>query len=378
MALLGARKALRCLGVGGAALLLSVAVLTGAPTAHAGETAPLREVTLAFTGDVLAHRALNTRAWLYGGRKAFDFGPMFDDIRPTLEDADLAVCQLEGPVAPPGVRFQGSPIFAVPPTMVSALKGAGYDYCTTANNHANDRGPAGVATTIRTFDAVGLGHAGTGRSVDEAQAPVIDVNGVKVALLSHTAYFSGQKRFFLRSTMWINLLSAARVIAEAKLARERGAEVVIASLHWGTEFRRTPTLFQTAVADTLTASGEIDAIVGHHAHVIQPIKQVNGKWVLYGLGNGLSNQRRATVGHAGTQDGVIAQLRIVEQPGGGFVVDRPVIIPTWVHSRTFVIYDVAQHYFDSTLAERYLQALRKSWARTLTVVGDFVAPLPVP
>lgn len=361
-------------------MLGSIAAATTflAPSARADEPAPLREATLAFTGDVIGHISLNLQAWKYGNRKTFDYRPMYDDIRSTLSGADLSVCQLEGPIAPPGVRYAGHPRFAVPAQIVTALTDAGYDYCTTANNHSNDRGPAGIDATLDAFDAAGLGHAGTGRTDDEAKAPIIDVNGVKVALLAYTWGFGGQRTFFTKTPMRINLLSPARAIADAKDARERGADVVIVCVHWGTEFRQRVTVAQRKMAEEMTASGEIDAIVGHHAHVIQPIQQVNGKWVLYGLGNGLSNQRLATVNNPATQDGVIAELHIAEQPGGGFVVDKPVVIPTWVHSRSLVVYDVAKHYYDSTMLLRYQKALRKSWARTKSVVGDFMVPLPPP
>jgi len=346
--------------------------------ANADEPGTGRAITLAFTGDVIAHVSLNNQAWKYGNRKTFDYRPMYADVRSTIQAADLAVCQLEGPIAPPGVRYAGHPRFAVPPQIVTALVDAGYDYCTTANNHSNDRGPAGIDATLDAFEAAGLGHAGSGRTAEEAVAPIIDVRGVKVALLAYTWGFGGQNRLHTKSPMRVNLLSPARAIADAKEARTRGAEVVIVSVHWGSEFRQRVTVSQAKMAAEMTASGEIDAIVGHHAHVLQPIKQVNGKWVLFGLGNGLSNQRLATVNNASTQDGVIAQLRIVEQPDGGFVVEKPVIIPTWVHSRTLVVYDVAKHYFDNTFIARYQKALRKSWARTKAVLGEFMGPLPPP
>lgn len=375
------RRAFARRGVVCAVSALLVALLATGTPARGDEPLPPpppRQITVAVVGDVIAHASINTRARINANRTSFDYRPMFADVRPIIEAADLAICNLEGPIAPPGSRYTGAPRFASPAAIVQSLKDVGFDRCSTATNHANDKGPAGIKATLEAFEAVGLGASGTGRTRDEAVAAVVDVNGVKVAHLSYTFGFSSQRNLFLRSKMWINLLRAEQVIADAVDARQRGAEVVVVSLHWGSEFRQFITPSQRRAAELITASGQVDLIAGHHAHVIQPIRQVNGTWVLYGLGNFLSNQRRDTVGHAATQDGIIARVTFTEGEGGRFTASRPEVIPTWVVPKTFEILEVSRRKSDTSLILRHRIGLNKSWLRTLKIVGEYLAPPPAP
>jgi poly-gamma-glutamate synthesis protein (capsule biosynthesis protein) len=149
---------------------------------------------------------------------------------------------------------------------------------------------------------------------------------------------------------------------------------VIVSLHWGTERVAEPNAFQRRVADEVTRSGEVDLIVGHHAHVIQPIEQVNGRWVVFGMGNFLSNMPTGDSWPASTQDGMIVTVAIAEQPGGGFVVEQPVVTPTWVdRSNGFVIRPVLTDVLDPSLSAGVIGQLEASIARTRAEVGAFVA-----
>ncbi|HET9141196.1 CapA family protein, partial [Actinophytocola sp.] len=105
----------------------------------------------------------------------------------------------------------------------------------------------------------------------------------------------------------------AAVLAAARAARAAGAEVVIASLHWGIEDRSEPTADQRRIAAMLLADPAVDLIVGHHAHVVQPFENLGGKWVAYGLGNHLARHERP---RGTTEEGVIARFRLVETPAG--------------------------------------------------------------
>ena len=84
---------------------------------------------------------------------------------------------------------------------------------------------------------------------------------------------------------------------------------MVVLLHWGQEYRSTPTPFQREVAKRLLGAPEVDLILGHHVHVVQPIERVGSKWVAYGMGNSLSNQTPACC-PAGSQDGVLAKVTV--------------------------------------------------------------------
>ena len=364
------------IALGLAVVLAASAIFTTGP-AYADD-APPRTITAVLTGDIMAHSAVNKRALLNGNGLSYDYRPMFSDIEPLIAGADLAVCHLEGPIAPAGSGFTGAPYFGTPKEIVSSIKDVGFDTCSLANNHSNDRGRAGIAATIEAFDEVGLPHSGTGRTPAETLAPILDVKGVKVVQLAYTFKLNCNDRLSATAPMQVNRINPKQIIADAVDARERGAEIVIVSLHWGQEFHSTVSKSQSLVANELTASGQIDLIAGSHVHVLQPIRQVNGTWVLFGLGNLLSNQRKATVGKAETQDGAVVRVTFTEKPGGGFTVAQPVVVPTWVDERTFSVLEIAQHYDSPSQPEKVRRGLFDSWRRTARLLTKFVEPPPGP
>jgi poly-gamma-glutamate synthesis protein (capsule biosynthesis protein) len=241
-----------------------------------------QEIRLVATGDVLLHERLWTTARQDGRNGQWDFAPLLSGVKPLVQDADLAVCHLETPV---GTPYSGYPLFQGPPQIVPALKKTGYDACTTASNHSFDKGAAGIDRTLHTLDEAGLRHAGTARTPAEAATPtIVDVKGVKVALLSYTYGFNGMP--YPNGETWrAGKLDPVRIKAMARTARDRGAQIVVVSCHWGDEYSSNANPAQRALAAELLADSNIDLILGHHAHVVQPVEQFNGKWVVYGLGN---------------------------------------------------------------------------------------------
>jgi len=358
--------------VAGLTLLSGVGLV---PRTAAADDEPVppepRRFTMALTGDILAHVDVNKQAWKYGGRTTYDYRPMFADIQPLIEGADLAICHLEGPIAPAGTRITGQPVFGSPAPIVASIADVGYDRCSLASNHSLDRGTKGVTATLDAFDASGLGASGTARTAEEAVEPIIEVNGVRVVHLAYSYEFNGRRRGPKGETWWANLINPDRILADAADARTRGAEVVVVSLHWGTEYRSKPTTTQRRLANTLTASGLVDLIVGHHAHVLQPIEQVNGKWVLYGLGNILSNQRPSRGTPAPSQDGVVVTVEVTENPDGTFTVGRPVATPTFMYYVPKVALDVRAHLDDPALPKWVRNELKRSLTRSTKVLGAY-------
>lgn len=107
---------------------------------------------------------------------------------------------------------------------------------------------------------------------------------MKVASLSFTFGFNGLP--YPNGQTWrAGKLDAATISRKAEEAREHGAEIVVVSCHWGTEYSARVNDQQRELAPQLLADSNIDLVIGHHAHVVQPMDQLNGKWVAYGLGN---------------------------------------------------------------------------------------------
>ena len=141
---------------------------------------------------------------------------------------------------------------------------------------------------------------------------MLRARGVKVAFLAYTQMTNGLP---LPHPWSVNLASAGRILRDARRARRAGARVVIVNLHWGTEFRHAPDAFQTSLARRLGRSRAITAVVGQHAHVVQPIRRVRQTWVVFGTGNLLSNQTAACC-PAATQDGMLVRLRLASARSG--------------------------------------------------------------
>ncbi|HWD46544.1 MAG TPA: CapA family protein [Actinomycetota bacterium] len=363
----------------GVLLLAGVGTVVDGPVTELARATGLgggpREVTLIASGDVLPHGPVLRQAGAYGSRagQPYDFRPMFADLRPVVAAADLAICHLEVPLSGDGRGVTSWPSFNAPPQLAAALRWAGYDACSTASNHALDRGPAGIAATLGVLDQAGLRHAGTARNAAEAAGAVVDARGLRIGLLSY-AYGLNGGRVPADQPWLVNLLDPDRIIQDARAVRRAGARFVVVLLHWGQENQTAPTTSQRELARRLLAAPEVDLILGHHVHVVQPIEQVGDKWVAYGMGNSLSNQTPACCA-AGSQDGVMVQVTVGLE--GGVARVRAVRhVPTWVEHPSYRVRPVLTALTDRSLPAAARQALEASRDRTTRAVGPAAPALP--
>jgi poly-gamma-glutamate capsule biosynthesis protein CapA/YwtB (metallophosphatase superfamily) len=325
--------------------LAALALLWGQQLAPA----PPVHFTVAASGDFLIHTPVAAQALAEGGGRRHDFRPLFRPIRRRIAGADLALCHVETPLVPGPVR--GYPSFRTPPSLARAVRATGWDACSTASNHSLDAGQHGVRTTLAALDRAGVPHDGTARSPRGARrAPILRVKGVRLAFLSYTAVSNGQAVPHPWSVAWA---SARRILRDARRARRRGADTAIVNLHWGDEYSHAISQSQWALARRLTRSPAIGAIVGQHAHVVQPIRRLNGKPVVFGEGNLISNQTAGCC-PAASQDGLIALIHFTARKGR-VRARRVRYVPTWVRHPDY----------------RVLPAPRGSvsWRRTVSVAG---------
>jgi poly-gamma-glutamate synthesis protein (capsule biosynthesis protein) len=253
----------------------------------------------------------------------------------------------------------GYPRFNTPKGLAPAVKATGWDACSTASNHSVDGGQPAIDSTVRTLDAAGVRHTGTfATRAARGRTLLMTVKGVRVAFLSYTEMTNGIPLPFAWS---VNLARASTILADARTARRRGAQVVIVNLHWGTEYQSIPSAFQKQLAHALTASDDITAIVGQHVHVVQPIRSVQGKLVVFGEGNLLSNQSSP----AASQDGLIALLDI-EVDGSKSRVKGIRYVPVWVRRSDYTVLPVGVA-LRRKLADP--ATLRASYRRTVAAAG---------
>ncbi len=290
-----------------------------------------RTVTVLGSGDVLIHppvwaqAAADARA---DGRTGFDFAPMFAGVAPVTRSADVAICELETPLAPPGGPFAGYPSFSAPPQVLTALRGAGYDSCTTASNHTLDQGDVGRTRTLDELDAAGIKHTGSARSAAEAARPLIITTrgGVHVAQLAYSFGFNGLST--PAGKAWqANLVDVPAILAAAHRAKAAGADIVVLSMHWGVEYNHGVTPEQDDQARTLLASPDIDVILGDHSHAVEPFERIGRKWVAYSMGDQIS---RHAVVRDDDREGVMARFTFTEVAPHRWRITKAEAVPTWI------------------------------------------------
>ncbi|SCL27750.1 poly-gamma-glutamate synthesis protein (capsule biosynthesis protein) [Micromonospora rhizosphaerae] len=300
-----------------------------------------RHVSILGSGDILVHPPTWRQARAdaeAAGRPGYDFDPMFASIRPAVESADLSVCHMEAPMGPGEPK--DFPRFKAPTDLAAAVKTAGYDTCSTASNHSLDQGEQGVYDNLNSLDAAGLRHTGTFRSPGEHDTPTIyQVNGVKIGHLSWSKDFNDLQP--PAGKAWLaNRIDIAAIRAAAATTRKAGAQIIVLSVHWGTEKMHSPDGDQLSWARQLIADPNIDLIIGHHAHVVQPFERVGDKWIAYGVGNTLA---RHDFPNDANRAGVLAKFTFTEQPNRRWVVTRAEAIPIWLSLKpTIRVVDLAR------------------------------------
>ena len=282
------------------------------PATAAAKPAVGRHLTVAASGDFLIHTPVFRQALAYGHGRRYDFAPMFRPIKAVIAGATIALCHVETPLThgPP----RSYPSFRTPAGLAGAIRSTGWDACSTASNHTLDAGQAGVNTTISVLDHARLPHAGSYRSkAASRRITFLNAKGVKLAFLAYTALTNGQP---IPHPWTLNMASAHRILSDARRARRQGADAVIVNLHWGNEFNASPSSAQRSLADKLTRSRYITAVVGQHVHVVQPIRWMHGKPVVFGEGNLVSGQDAGCC-PAASQDGLVAllDLRVFKRSG---------------------------------------------------------------
>jgi hypothetical protein len=330
---------------------------------------PSVQLVVEASGDLLIHSAVFERALVLGGGRHYDFAPMFAQIKPYIQSADLALCQVETPMTP--APPTGYPTFNTPPDLATAIRQTGWRACSTAGTHSLDQGQTGVDDTISALDRAGVAHTGTFSSAAAQQTPLImTVKGVRVAFLAYTDITNG----IPSPHPWsVNRASAAQILSDAHRARLDGAQVVIVNLHWGDQYVAQPSSFQLTLAGQLTRSPDITAIVGQHVHIVQPIRLSNGKPVVFGEGNLISNQTSACCPTA-SQDGMIVLLTIIVDSHGARVAFIR-YVPIWVRHPDYVVLPAGIAWRTDPADAA---ALRASYDRTVAKVGrgPLIQPIP--
>lgn len=263
---------------------------TPTPTPGKGPVCPeLRCTSITVTGDMLIHTQLWQQARadaVAAGQPGYTFIPLLEGQRRYIRNSDLAICHQETPVGTPDGPFSAYPSFNVPPQIVAASKDVGYQACTTASNHTIDRGTEGLLRTLDALDAAGLKHTGSYRTEAASQEILmLKTSAATVAVIAGTYGHNGQ----IPEYPWlVDELDPTVMIAKATKARALGADIVLGVMHAGDEYASEANAQQQEVAHALVDSGQFTMVYGHHTHSVLPIENYKGTWIVYGLGNGVT------------------------------------------------------------------------------------------
>lgn len=330
----------------------TAAVPAGRPvpsSAGGPAAAPTGGFTLVASGDVLPHASIIRQSQADAGGTGYDFRPMLSGAKPVVSKADLAICHMETVYGKDGGPYTGYPSFKSPPEVAPALAATGYDSCSTASNHTLDDGAAGLGRTLDALDKAGIRHAGSARTAAESVRPtLLKAGGATVA---HMAYTYGTNGIPLpQGRPWaVNLIDENKILADARAARAAGADVVVVSLHWGTEWQTAPDKQQLDLGRSLTAAAtggrpDIDLIIGTHAHVPQAYEKVNGTWIVYGMGDQIAGDM---INYSGAFDprgnqGTMGRFTFAPpaKPGGRWNVAKAEFLPTWFNTGTGRVVDL--------------------------------------
>lgn len=249
-------------------------------------------ITLMFCGDVMGHQP-QIKAAYRPESDDYDYRICFEQVRPYIEAADVAVANLEVPLA--GKPYSGYPMFSSPDALLDALQYAGFDVILTANNHVADRAKKGLERTIQQIDRRRLLRAGSyvnRQDRDSLYPLMIEKKAFKIALLNCTYGSNGMP---VTAPNLVNFIDTLQIREDVAEARRREADFIVMCIHWGEEYRLSANSTQRRLANFLARQG-VGLIVGAHPHVVQNREVLSGKDslqvpVYYSLGNFISNQR---------------------------------------------------------------------------------------
>lgn len=288
-------------------------------------------IKVIFAGDLMGHMP-----WINSGLKngKHDFDTAYTFIKPYIQQADYAMLNLETTLN--GPPYTGFPMFSSPDALASDAQQAGFDFMALSNNHCADRGKSGIKRTNDVLDSLKIPH--TGSFVDTAQydktyPPIVDVKGIKIAVLNYTY---GTNGLTVYAPNVVNLMDSTQILDGIQRAKAKKPDLIISIMHWGEEYSRKESSRQQMFAELMANNG-VDVIFGAHPHVVQPIKTLPSSTtpgkivpVFYSVGNFICNQRDRY-----KDGGIFAEVTICKVNGKTWVQDFA-YLPFWIRKNEAV------------------------------------------
>lgn len=278
-------------------------------------------LSLLFAGDIMGHDT-QIKAALNLADSSYDYSINYKYVKELFEQSDVTIANLEVTLA--GPPYKGYPAFSSPDNLAFASKQAGIDYFITANNHSCDRGKLGIVRTLDVLDSLAIASTGTFRNIEERNSAyplLIERNGISVALLNYTYGTNGLP---VPAPTVVNLIDIATIKSDLAKAKTMNVDKIIVCMHWGVEYQRQPNQTQIDLYSICRNNGA-DIVIGSHPHVIQKMEWNGDNFVVYSLGNFISNQRKQY-----TDGGAIVRIEL-EKTDGNVHIKQAGYFLTWVY-----------------------------------------------
>lgn len=287
------------------------------------------EIKIFAAGDYMLHGPQLRGAKQSDGTYNFD---EYFKYLPHFKDADLAMLNYESTVSVDG-RYTTYPMFSSPIESIESIKKQGFDIISTSNNHAFDKGFAGVNKTIDTIKSYGMESVGTYK--DANNMPLIkEVSGIKLGISAYTFSINGfeKKVQGTDKAYAINFIDMDKIKKDVEFMNENDVDFKVIYVHWGNEYQLKPSAWQEKIAKELNELG-IDVVLGSHPHVIQKseVIEANGKktYVCYSMGNFISNQRHEAMGQRYSENELMMEV-VLKKDAKGTSVAKFEAHPLWV------------------------------------------------
>lgn len=214
-----------------------------------------------------------------------DYAGAWDGVRDVFAEADLVLANLECTASEGGIPQDKQFRFRCDLAALPAMRDAGVDVVTLANNHSGDFGIEAMVESVGNVEDAGLVAVGVGRDEEEAYRPrIVEASGLRVAVLGFGGVVPVPEWHARGDRPGQATGYDAERMAQAVAAARREADLVVATVHWGREGADEPRREDVAKARAMVEAG-VDAVFGHHAHRLQPVELVDGVPVFWGLGN---------------------------------------------------------------------------------------------
>ena len=284
-------------------------------------------------GDIMCHNTQYMDAYNSDTGK-YDFSYVFEDIEYYIKNSNITVANLETTFAGEDVGYSNYPRFNTPDALAYNLKKLGVDVVSTAGNHSLDYGFDGLSRTIDVLDKADISHVGTYQTQEERDTIVFKyVKGIKIAFLDY-AYGTNGITIPSDKPYCINLIDKELIKKDIETAKSQEADIIVASVHWGTEYSTVPNDTQNELADFLFQNG-VNIILGTHPHVLQKMEKrtvtledgsTQDGFIIYSLGNFISDQNADN-----TRTSIILDLQITKHTDDSVTIDNVNYIPIYMY-----------------------------------------------